>query len=160
MPHRARVNPISWSAVLAVTASLALAACSPAGEPTPSANDAEGDVTTASTEPGEPTADAAFVCGQLNALEAARWRAAIDGHQGVLLADAADALQNSVVDGFATIVERAPGELSNEVATLRDRAQADPRDSLAIDEASQALGAACEEAGVSLGFLARPGDGG
>ena len=160
MPHRDRLNPISWSIVLAVTATLALTACSSAGEPPPSPTDAEDDVSTAATAQGEPTAEVAFVCGQLNALEAARWRAAVDEGKGAQPEGALGAIDSLVFDGYATIVERAPGELSNEVATLRDRAQADPRDVLAIDEASQALGAACEEAGAPVAIIARPGEGG
>lgn len=160
MPNSDRISPKSWSAVLAVTATLTLAACSSVSDASPRPNDAENDVNTAAAERGEPTADVAFVCGQLNALEAALWRAAVDEGSGVLPEGAVDAVHSLVFDGYATIAERAPGELSNEVATLRSIAESEPRDPIAIAEASHALGSACEEAGAPVAIIARPGDGG
>lgn len=153
MPGNSRPNQAWGLVTLAVATTLTLAACAPAATP-----ESQDGAEPAETQAG-PT-DAAFVCGQLNALEAALWRAGIDVGKGVLAGDAADAVRNSVFDGYATIMERAPGELSSKVVALRESAEADPRDPGAIEEASRALGSACEEAGVPLGILARPGDGG
>ncbi|RKQ85272.1 hypothetical protein U746_2361 [Mycolicibacterium mucogenicum 261Sha1.1M5] len=153
MPGISRPNQTWGLVTIAVATALSLAACAPAG--TPESPDG--------TEPAETQAvptDVAFVCGQLNALEAAHWRAAVDEQKGVLAGDAADAVRNSVFDGYATIMSQAPSDLSKEVAALRESAEADPRDPGAMEEASRALGSACKEAGVPLGVLARPGDGG
>ncbi|UTX54202.1 hypothetical protein [Leucobacter aridicollis] len=153
MPGISRPNQTWGLVTVALATTLTLAACAPAA--TPESQDG--------TEPAETQAgptDAAFVCGQLNALEAALWRATIDEQKGVLAGDAVDAVQNSVFDGYATIMERAPSDLGKEVAALRESAEADPRDPGAIEDASRALGSACEEAGIAIAILARPGDGG